>query len=129
MSSDMPLDAVAQQLLLADRVAERTPAHLLPDTDAPLTVGSGPGTCAPQPVASPCPLTPALLELLQAAVLHGDTSDSLLAAALHRSPHTVKTEWKRVLAVLGVQSRSAALLVALRQGWVSLQLVEAAGGM
>ena len=68
----------------------------------------------------PCPLTPRLLQLLQASVNANDTSDEILASLLHISPSTVNTEFKRIFSLLGVHSRSGVVLLALKQGWIRL---------
>jgi DNA-binding NarL/FixJ family response regulator len=67
-----------------------------------------------------CPLTPALLEVVAIALAQGTTSDKELAPLLHRSPSTLKTEWKVILDRLDVHSRFAAIRLSLLQGWVSL---------
>lgn len=66
-----------------------------------------------------CPLTPALVELLQTCVRHGSATGSL-AMILHRAPSTVDTEFKRINQILGTHSRTDAVVYALRRGWVRL---------
>jgi DNA-binding NarL/FixJ family response regulator len=65
------------------------------------------------------PLTPALLELLQASAAIKSTNAKELARALYRSPNTVKTEFGRIFRRLGVRKRSDAVQVALKNGWIA----------
>jgi len=69
----------------------------------------------------PCPLTPALLTLLQTSVNLQSTQDRVLAEWLHLSPLTVKSNFKRIHEALGVHSRDAALLTCLENGWIRLR--------
>ncbi|MDP1558038.1 MAG: hypothetical protein Q8K59_03780 [Nitrosomonas sp.] len=48
-------------------------------------------------------LTPALRELIEASLALQTTNPRILAARLKRSPATVRTEFQRILAVLGKQ--------------------------
>lgn len=66
-----------------------------------------------------CPLTPALLELLQASVSIRSVHSRALAARLFRSPNTIDTEFKRICEQLDVHSRTDAVLMALERGWVA----------
>ncbi len=74
--------------------------------------------------ARPCPLTPALLEVLQACAHLCDVSTADIAARLYRSKNTIRTEFRRILKLVGVHSRTAALCLAFRQGWVTLDRAE-----
>lgn len=65
-------------------------------------------------------LTPALKELLQASVNADTKNAEELAQILCRSPHTIQTEYKRVCQLLNVHSHTAAVLVALKRGLVTL---------
>ncbi len=65
-----------------------------------------------------CPLTPALLRLLEAAVVLGTTDAKVLAAHLFLSPCTVRTEFQRVLTALNVHCRYDAVKMARDNGWL-----------
>ena len=64
------------------------------------------------------PLTPALHHLLQACVVLQTTNAKVLANHLNRSPHTVRTEFQRILSMLNVHSRYSALRVCEDEGWL-----------
>jgi prepilin-type processing-associated H-X9-DG protein len=66
------------------------------------------------------PISPALRELLQACLDLETTDSHLLAERLHRSPHTIDTEFQRIFAITGCRDRGGVLIYALRQGWVTL---------
>lgn len=78
---------------------------------------------------NPCPLTPALRELLQACVTHHTTKARELARALNRSPETIRTEFKRICRLLGESSRSGAVIRALENGWIQLTPAEKQTGV
>jgi DNA-binding NarL/FixJ family response regulator len=65
-----------------------------------------------------CPLTPALLEVLQTAVHLRTTHTGRLATALNRAPNTIRSEYYRICQILSTHSRSEAVLVALANGWI-----------
>lgn len=65
-----------------------------------------------------CPLTPALLRLLEACVILKTTNTQDLATHLYLSPATIRTEFQRILAVLNVHCRYAALIMAEEKGWL-----------
>jgi hypothetical protein len=65
-----------------------------------------------------CPLKPALLALLRACVRLGTDDPVRLADALHLSPATVHTYYKRINQQLGTATRVEALLFAIREGWI-----------
>ncbi len=46
-------------------------------------------------------LTPVLRELLEASFILGTTNTKILAAYLKRSPATIRTEFQRILELLG----------------------------
>lgn len=50
-------------------------------------------------------LTPALRELLEASLTLQTISTKILATHLHRSPATIRSEFQRILAILGEHSR------------------------
>lgn len=54
-------------------------------------------------------LTPALCELLEASLTLQTTSTKILASHLHRSPATIRTEFHRILAILGEHNRHSFL--------------------
>ena len=62
------------------------------------------------------PLTPRELDVLRAAAR--GLGNKQIAAELGMSARTVQTHLTRVFAKLGVDSRTAAVLLALREGWV-----------
>jgi DNA-binding CsgD family transcriptional regulator len=65
-----------------------------------------------------CPLSSALLEILATCVRLNRVDTRALAHALHRSPHTIRTEFKRIFQALGVHSRHQAVMKAIEAGWV-----------
>jgi DNA-binding NarL/FixJ family response regulator len=65
-----------------------------------------------------CPLTPALLQLLEACITLKTTETKPLAMHLNRAPATVRTEFQRILTALDVHCRYAALKIAEDQGWL-----------
>jgi len=67
----------------------------------------------------PCPLTPALLALLQAAIDHETTDSEHLAEILCSTPKAIGTKWERAIATLGVHNRGGAIARVLRHGWVT----------
>ncbi len=67
-------------------------------------------------VSAPYGLTRREIDVLQQLVQ--GRSDSQIAVALFISPHTVRTHVKRVLAKLGVGSRTAAVATAFRDGFL-----------
>ena len=67
-----------------------------------------------------CPLTPALLQLLQESVNLGTTDATVIAKILVKSPATVRTEFQQVCVLLNVHTRLAAILIALRHKWIWL---------
>ena len=69
--------------------------------------------------APKCPLSPALIALLQLSFDLHDTSTKTLALALTIAPSTVDTQFQRILEKLGVRSREWAVLEALEHGWIS----------
>lgn len=64
------------------------------------------------------PLTPSLCQLLEACLLMKTTDAKMLAAHLHRSPATIRTEFQRILAIMNVHCRYAALKTAEERGWL-----------
>ena len=68
---------------------------------------------------TPCPLSPALLRLLQAAADAGTTEAATLTDKLFVSKNTVRTAWQRILDTLDVHCRYAAVMVALQRGWIT----------
>lgn len=64
------------------------------------------------------PLTPALLRLMQACVILQTTDTKTIANHLNRSPATIRNEFQRILVVLNVHCRYAALKVAEENDWL-----------
>jgi len=76
-----------------------------------------------------CPLTPALIELLQVSVTHATTKTSELAAFLCKSPATINKQFEQICALLNIHSRFSAVLTALKKGWIVLDAsLGSAGG-
>lgn len=65
-----------------------------------------------------CPLSATLLEILEACVRLNRLDTEALARTLHRSPHTIRTEFKRIFQALEVHSRHQAVMKAIENGWV-----------
>ncbi|WP_309689912.1 hypothetical protein [Armatimonas sp.] len=65
-----------------------------------------------------CPLTPALKNLLETAVLLRTTNNKILADYLCVSEETIKSGFRRIGQQMNTHSRSETLLHALLQGWV-----------
>ena len=68
---------------------------------------------------SHCPLTPALLRLLETCVVLKTTDAKIIAAHLFVTPTTVRTSFQRILNILDVNCRYAALRKAEEEGWLS----------
>jgi len=64
------------------------------------------------------PLTPALCKLLEACLILKTTDAKSLATYLNRSPTTIRTEFQRILALMNVHCRYAALKAAEDKGWL-----------
>ena len=71
-----------------------------------------------------CPLTPAQIRLLQAAVNIGSTSSKDLARAMGISHHTVDSEWRSILGRLAVHDRGSAGMFALAHEWITGEMDE-----
>lgn len=67
------------------------------------------------------PLTPALCKLLEACLILKTTDAKSLAAYLNRSPATIRTEFQRILEIMNVHCRYAALKKAEDEGWLYAQ--------
>jgi hypothetical protein len=67
------------------------------------------------------PLTPALRKLMEACLILKTTDAKTLAAYLHRSPATIRTEFQRILAIMNVHCRYGALKTAEDEGWLYAQ--------
>ena len=70
-----------------------------------------------------CPLSPALITLLQTSLDIGSTSSRPLAAMLSISYHTVRTEFATILLLMKVRTRHAALMIAWRNGWIAAKAI------
>ena len=91
--------------------------------DAAKECGPGPnsdeiGDCQRDKRRLQCPLSPALLELLQACAEHHTVRSAELAPLLCRSSETIRTEFKRIRERLNVHSREDAVAVAMICGWI-----------
>jgi hypothetical protein len=67
-----------------------------------------------------CPLTPALLRLLQDPVYLGITNNKELASARGCPEETIKSMFYRINTILGTHSRSEAILKAIAHKWVQI---------
>lgn len=65
------------------------------------------------------PLTPALCKLIETCFILKTTDAKTLAIYLHRSPATIRTEFQRILVILNVRCRYAALKTVEEEGWLS----------
>ena len=73
-----------------------------------------------QKVPEGCPLTPALVELLQTACDLNTVNQRRLADALVKSPRTIDTMFTRIREAMEVDSAPSAVFVALRRGWIAM---------
>lgn len=64
------------------------------------------------------PLTPALRKLMHTCQVLKTTESKVLAAHLNKSPSTVRTEFQRVMTIMNVNCRYAALKIAEENGWI-----------
>ncbi len=64
------------------------------------------------------PLTPALRKLMHTCQVLKTTEAKVLAAHLNKSPSTVRTEFQRVMTIMNVNCRYAALKTAEENGWI-----------
>lgn len=67
-----------------------------------------------------CPLTPALVFLLQSCLDARSTHDKRLAERLCLSPETIHTEFKLIAQRLETHDRFEAVLLAWEKGWIGL---------
>lgn len=67
------------------------------------------------------PLTPALCKLMKACLVLKTTNAKILATHLNRAPTTVRTEFQRILVIMDVHCRYAALKTAEEKGWLYSQ--------
>ncbi|MDX1935241.1 MAG: helix-turn-helix transcriptional regulator [Capsulimonadales bacterium] len=65
-----------------------------------------------------CPLTPIQRTLLQTAIDLGTLATETLARHLHRSPHTIRTDFKRIARRLNTTGREEAIFRGLRERWL-----------
>lgn len=65
------------------------------------------------------PLTPTLCALLQHCAALKTTNAKILAIHLNRSPATIRTQFQRILVILEVNCRYAALKKAESEGWIN----------
>jgi DNA-binding NarL/FixJ family response regulator len=83
-----------------------------PDSDAYLCAGIP----LPQPTPPPCPLSPRQLEVL--TLLAAGCGDKAIARKLKISVNTVGHHCAAILARLDADSRSQAVAIAMRAGWL-----------
>ncbi len=72
-------------------------------------------------VADNNPLTPALCKLMKASLILKTTDTKTLATHLNRSPTTIRTTFQRILVIMNVHCRYAALKTAEEKGWLNTQ--------
>jgi DNA-binding NarL/FixJ family response regulator len=108
----LPKDAQAAEIRTAIKAAAAGKVYLSPQASAYLL-----GTIR-MPERSE-PLTPREMDVLH--LLAQGHSNKEIARALHLVEETVKFHVRHILAKLGVQSRTQAVLTAIRLGMVSLQ--------
>ncbi len=65
-----------------------------------------------------CPLSPALVSLLQSCLDARSTHDKKLAERLCLSPETIHTEFKLIARCLNTHDRFEAVLLAWEKGWI-----------
>lgn len=65
-----------------------------------------------------CPLTPALLHLLEDTIALGTTNNKKLAEHRNCSEETIKSIFRRINALLSTRSRSEAVIKTITCGWV-----------
>lgn len=63
-------------------------------------------------------LAPALYTLLETCLEYKTTNTKILAVILHRSPATIRTQFQRILTLIGVHCRYEALRTAEEQGLI-----------
>jgi len=68
------------------------------------------------------PLTPALLELLQACVDLDSTETKVLAENLYKAPATIRTQFEHILGILDVHNRHASVSLAVCRKWVRFHI-------
>lgn len=64
------------------------------------------------------PLTPALRRLMHTCQVLRTTEAKVLATHLNKSPSTVRTEFQRIMTLMNVNCRYAALKTAEENGWI-----------
>ena len=67
------------------------------------------------------PLTPALCKQTEACLILNTTDAKTLATHLNRSPTTIRAEFQRILVIMNVHCRYAALKTAEDEGWLYTQ--------
>lgn len=67
------------------------------------------------------PLTPALCKLMEACLELKTTNAKTLAHYLNRSPATIRTEFQRILIIMNVHCRYAALKIAEDNNWIQVK--------
>ena len=66
-----------------------------------------------------CPLSPALVLLLQSCLNSRSTCDKKLAERLFLSHETVHTEFRLIAQCLDTHDRFEAVMIALEKGWIT----------
>ncbi len=67
-----------------------------------------------------CLLTPALRKLLQSCLDAADADENALATKLCLSKSTINKQFHAIYTLLGVHSKSAAIVLALQKEWITL---------
>ena len=77
------------------------------------------GSGQAQDASKPCPLTEAELHVMQACVCCGTSRAQDLAEELSCSHHTVRNHFTSILTKTGASDRGGALVICIREGWIS----------
>lgn len=70
-----------------------------------------------------CMLTPSLRKLIEVCHMLETTNTKVIANHLNRSPATIRTEFQRILQIMNVHSRFAAVKIAQNNGWLNTQAI------
>lgn len=104
---------------LADTIRRVAAGESLLDPDLLARLSAGTSTAAPTLLGvatEPCPLTPRELEILR--LIAAQRNNGAIATKLFLSENTVKTHVSNILAKLGCNDRSSAVLIGWKRGWI-----------
>jgi DNA-binding NarL/FixJ family response regulator len=77
----------------------------------------------PKQAPSACPLSPAMLRLLQDATALGTTNNKQLARHRGCPEETIKSLFYRINLTLGTKSRSEAILKSISSSWIDIKAI------